>query len=145
MQVAEMAEVMGGSSILERPIRSLTELRAAIGAGFALPALERVASRVYEDPAHRRAFMHIVVPEGSLKRRQRTGHLSPVESERTARIAHIVALADHVWRDHDEARRFLTMPHPELGDVAPIEAAVEEFGARQVEEILQGIMHGLPA
>ena len=40
---------------------------------------------------------------------------------------------------------WLTTPHPELGDVSPIEAAVEEFGARQVEEILQGILHGLPA
>jgi putative toxin-antitoxin system antitoxin component (TIGR02293 family) len=145
MQVAEMAEVMGGSSILERPIRSLAELRAAIGAGLALPALERVASRIYDDPTERRALMRVVVPEGSLKRRQRTGHLSPAESERTARLAHIVALADYVWRDRDDARAFLTTPHPELGDAAPIEVAVEEFGARQVEEILQGILYGLPA
>ncbi len=145
MQVAEMAEVMGGSSVLARPIRSLAELRTAIGDGLALPALERVASRVYDDPAERRALMRVVVPEGSLKRRQRTGHLSAAESERTARLAHIVALADHVWRNRREARIFLTTPHPELGDAVPIEAAVEEFGARQVEEILQGILHGLPA
>jgi putative toxin-antitoxin system antitoxin component (TIGR02293 family) len=145
MQVAEMARVMGGAAVLERPIRSLAELRAAIGAGLSLPALERVAGHVYDDPAERRALMRAVVPEGSLKRRQRSGHLSPAESERTARLAHIVALADHVWRDRDDARAFLTTPHPELGDIAPIEAAVEEFGARQVEEILEGLLHGLPA
>jgi uncharacterized protein (DUF2384 family) len=43
------------------------------------------------------------------------------------------------------AREFLTTPHPELGDRPPIEVAVDEFGARHVEEILHGILHGLPA
>lgn len=145
MQVAAMAEVMGGSTVLERPIRSLADLRVAIGAGLALPALEHVAGEVYGDTAGRRALMRAVVPEGSLKRRQRSGQLSPAESERTARLAHIVALADYVWRDRDAARAFLTTPHPELAGKPPIEAAVEEFGARQVEEILEGILHGLPA
>jgi putative toxin-antitoxin system antitoxin component (TIGR02293 family) len=86
-----------------------------------------------------------VVPEGSLKRRAKVGRLSPSESERTARLAHIIAHAEHVWRDPTKARAFLTTPHPELGDRTPIEVSVDEFGARQVEAILDGILYGLPA
>jgi hypothetical protein len=40
------------------------------------------------------------------------------------------------------------VPHdraPGLGDRPPIEVAVDDFGARHVEEILHGILHGLPA
>jgi putative toxin-antitoxin system antitoxin component (TIGR02293 family) len=71
--------------------------------------------------------------------------LTPAESERTARVAHVVALTEYVWEDLEAARAFLTTPHPELGGRPPIEVAGDEFGARHVEEILHGILHGLPA
>ena len=115
------------------------------GGCLRLAALQKTAARVFADPAERRRFLYRIVPEGSYKRRLRSGELTPAESERTARIAHVVALAEYVWRDADDARAFLTTPHPELGDRAPIDVAVEEFGARHVEQILNGILHGLPA
>ncbi|WP_207462369.1 antitoxin Xre/MbcA/ParS toxin-binding domain-containing protein [Azospirillum sp. SYSU D00513] len=80
-----------------------------------------------------------------MKRRRREGRLSPTESERTARLANVIAQADFVWRDRDDARQWLTTPHPELGDRTPIDHAVEEFGARHVEAVLDAILHGLPA
>lgn len=145
MQVQEIARVLGGSSVLDRPMTAPIELREEIGRGLRVEALEQVAAAVYVDPMARRALIHRVVPEGSFKRRLRSGRLTAAESERTARLANLIALADHVWRDHEDARAFLTTPHPELGDRAPIEVAVEEFGARHVEAILEGILHGLPA
>jgi hypothetical protein len=60
-------------------------------------------------------------------------------------LANVIAQAEHVWRDHENAPRFLTTPHPELDDRPPIEVAVEDFGARQAEGILDGILHGMPA
>ena len=113
--------------------------------GLRLAALQRTAEHIFPDPAARRRFVYRIVPEGSYKRRVKTGRLTSVESERTARIANIVALANYVWDDPEAAREFLTTPHPELGDRPPIEVAVDEFGARHVEEILHGILHGLPA
>ena len=86
-----------------------------------------------------------MVPEGTYKRRLKTGRLTPEESERVARLANVIALAEAVWGDADDARAFLLTPHPELQDRLPLEVAVEEFGARHVEEILEGIRHGLPA
>jgi putative toxin-antitoxin system antitoxin component (TIGR02293 family) len=145
MQAQAIANVMGGTSVLDAPVTSAAQLRQEIGRGLAVEALERVTDRIYPEAQARRALMHRVVPEGSLKRRLRDGRLSPAESERTARLANVIAHAEYVWRDREDARQFLTTPHPELDDRPPIEVAVDEFGARHVEEILDGILHGLSA
>ena len=145
MQPQAVVEVMGGSAAVHAPVRGLTDLRNEINKGLRLAALHKTIEHVFRDPAERRRFLYRVVPEGSYKRRARTGQLTPAESERTARLAHVVALAEYVWQDAEAAREFLTTPHPELGDRPPIEVAVDDFGARHVEEILYGILHGLPA
>ena len=145
MEPRAVVEVMGGSAAVHAPVRGIADLRAEIARGLRLAALHKTAEHVFPDPAARKRFLHRIVPEGSYKRRAKTGQLTPAESERTARIAHIVALADYVWEDLEAAREFLTTPHPELGDRPPIEVAVDDFGARHVEEILHGIVHGLPA
>ena len=145
MQPRAVLEVMGGGAAVHAPVRGLADLRTEIRKGLRLQALQKMTERVFPDPAARRRFLHRIVPEGSYKRRLKTGELTPAESERTARVAHVVALAEYVWEDLEAAREFLTTPHPELGDQPPIEVAVDEFGARHVEEILHGILHGLPA
>jgi putative toxin-antitoxin system antitoxin component (TIGR02293 family) len=145
MQPQAVLEVMGGSAAVHAPVRGLTDLRTEINKGLRLEALHKTVEHVFRDLAERRRFLYRVVPEGSYKRRVKTGQLTPAESERTARLAHVVALAEYVWQDTEAAREFLTTPHPELGDRPPIEVAVDDFGARHVEEILHGILHGLPA
>jgi putative toxin-antitoxin system antitoxin component (TIGR02293 family) len=144
VEVQEIARVLGGGAVLGHPPGSLADLRHDIEAGLPVQALEEVAAHVHDRPADRRSLMLRVVPEGSLKRRAKLGRLSPSESERTARLAHIIAHAEYVWRDSTKAREFLTTSHPELGDRTPIEVSVDEFGARQVEAILDGILYGLP-
>ena len=145
MEPRAVVEIMGGSAALHASVQGLADLRAEIARGLRLAALQKTAEHVFPDPAARKRFLHRIVPEGSYKRRAKTGQLTPAESERTARIAHVVALAEYVWEDPEAAREFLTTPHPELGDRPPIEVAVDDFGARHVEEILHGILHGLPA
>ncbi|MGH6897074.1 MAG: antitoxin Xre/MbcA/ParS toxin-binding domain-containing protein [Geminicoccaceae bacterium] len=145
MQPQAVVEVMGGSAAVHAPVRGLTDLRAEIKNGLRLEALHNTVARVFRDPAERRRFLYRVVPEGTYKRRAKAGQLTPAESERVARLASVIALTEDVWGDPDDARQFLLTPHPELEDRPPLEVAVEEFGARHVEEILEGIRHGLPA
>jgi len=71
--------------------------------------------------------------------------LSPSESKRKKRIARVMAGAEFVWSDRSDARRFMTTPHPALQGRTPLDSALTELGARQVEEILDRIFHGLPA
>lgn len=101
-----------------------------------------VARQVFSKAAEQCAMMHRIVPEATFKRKW---SLSPAESEHTERLARVVAMAEDVWRDRDQARQFLTTPHPEIGGKTPLDAALTELGARQAEEVMARIVYGLPA
>jgi uncharacterized protein (DUF2384 family) len=54
-------------------------------------------------------------------------------------------MAEGVWENREQARRFLTSPHAEIGGKTPVDAALTESGARQAEELMARILYGLPA
>ena len=145
MHVQDIVAVMGGRAAFTGPVSTPMDLMRGLGKGIRVEALDHVARHVYPEPGARRTLMARVVPEGTLKRRLREGRLTPAESERTARLANIIAQAEYVWRDAGDARMWLITPHPALDDHPPIEVAVDEFGARHVEYLLEAILHGLPA
>ena len=66
-------------------------------------------------------------------------------NERIERLGRVIATAEYVWDGRDEAKRFLTTPHPAFAGARPIDATRSELGARQVEELLWQIYHGLAA
>lgn len=144
MQVQEIVAMMGGRAVFGRPVTTPLDLLNGLGEGINVNALDHVAGHVYPEPIARRALMTRVVPEGTLKRRLREGRLNPGESERTARLANVIAHAEYVWRNVADARTWLTTPHPALDGRPPVEVAVDEFGARHVEDLLDSILYGLP-
>jgi putative toxin-antitoxin system antitoxin component (TIGR02293 family) len=141
--VSRIADVLGGQPILRRRLVSLAALNDAVAEGLPKAALRQTASRIFAGRIEQKHFMNRIVPEATFKRRR--DRLSAAESERTERMARVVANAEYVWGDLDDARRFLTTPHPALRHSTPIDAALTELGARQVEELLGKIFHGLPA
>ena len=54
-------------------------------------------------------------------------------------------MAEHVWQDREQVRRFLTARHAEIRGKTPLDVAWTELGARQVEEIMTRMVYGLPA
>ena len=85
-----------------------------------------------------------IVPDSTWKRRKGKS-LSPVESDQTARLARITALALDTWHGNLAAvRDFFAAPHPELDGERPVDAMRTDSGARLVEEILNALRHGLP-
>ena len=60
-------------------------------------------------------------------------------------MARLYAMALSVFDDAEAAAHFMANPHPELGDRAPFEAALTEIGGREVEEVIERGLHGLPA
>lgn len=143
LEPRHIGEVLGGLRVLGRPMTSILELSHAVERGLPKATLRHVARRVFSDAGEQRAMMHRIVPEATYKRRR--DRLSPAESERTERLARVVAMAEEVWEDREQARRFLTSPHPEIGGKTPLEAALTELGARQAEEVMARILYGLPA
>ena len=143
METVQIGKILGGPRVLGGPMGSLTELINAVERGLPKETLRNVARHVFNDVNDQRALMHRIVPEATWKRRRE--RLSHSESERTERMARIVAMAEDLWLDRDESRRFLTTPHPEIGGKSPLDAALTELGARQTEEVIARIVYGLPA
>lgn len=135
---ASIAEILGlGSSI-----RTLGELESAVSAGLPKRALERLSARIYRDPRTANAHKYNVVPQATWKRRSK--RLSVQESQKTERLARVLATAEYVWDDRERAREWISTPHLELDGKTPLQTAQTELGARRVEDLLNKLFFGLP-
>ena len=76
------------------------------------------------------------VSRATLHRRRLQGRLDKAESERVVRYELLLKKAADVFDNKDDARRWLTYPQPGLGNIAPLEFAKTELGAREVENLL---------
>jgi putative toxin-antitoxin system antitoxin component (TIGR02293 family) len=133
-----IAEILG----LGTSIRTVRELESAVSAGLPKRSLERLSARLYEDHRVASAYKFKIVPQATWKRRSK--RLSVDESERTERLARVLAAAEHVWDDREQAREWMSKPHRELNGQSPLEAARTELGARRVENLLDKLYFGLP-
>jgi putative toxin-antitoxin system antitoxin component (TIGR02293 family) len=136
-----VAEMLGGRAVLRSTVRTWVDLERLVRAGLPKRSLQLVARRAVEAGEPASEIVYQVVPAATFKRRTR---LSTTESERTERLARVVALAESVWDDETEARAFLNRPHPLLDNETPLRVARSELGARRVERLLYDVEHGLP-
>jgi putative toxin-antitoxin system antitoxin component (TIGR02293 family) len=88
---------------------------------------------------------HIIrIPQRTLNRRKAEGKLAPDESERLLRLStlfdHAVALFEG---DVAAARHWLTTPKKALAGQTPLDFADTEIGARQVEDLIGRLEHGV--
>jgi putative toxin-antitoxin system antitoxin component (TIGR02293 family) len=142
VEATRIAEILGGVAILGRRVRSNDDLEALVVAGIPKAALRCALQRVFAVASERNRILYLVVPQATFKRR--VSRLRLAESERTERLARVIAAAETVWDDQGDAREWLTQPHPELSGRTPIESALTELGARRVEEVLDRLEYGLP-
>jgi putative toxin-antitoxin system antitoxin component (TIGR02293 family) len=140
--VLKVAQALGGPKILRKKVFTVADLERAVGNGLPFAALKYVVRHFPERQKNR--VQQIVVPRSTLQRREEEGKLRPAESERLERIARLATLAEQVWESPDEAQRFLTTPHPLLGNEAPIDLAASDLGTRRVETLLWKLEHSLP-
>jgi len=136
----DIVRLLGGKKAVGRAVRTHADLDEAIQAGLPRAALEHLMSAVAPE-SERAKLRNRVVPRASY---QRSKVLSAAHSATTERLARITALAQSVWEDDAKAQRFLWSEHPELRHRKPIEVALTELGAREVEEVIQRGLHGLP-
>jgi putative toxin-antitoxin system antitoxin component (TIGR02293 family) len=142
VEANRIAQILGGEAILGRRIRTNHDLEALVTAGMPKAALRHALLRIFAQASERNRILYLVVPQATFKRR--VSRLRLAESERTERLARIIAAAETVWEDQEDARQWLTQPHPELSGRTPIESALTELGARRVEQVLNRLEFGLP-
>jgi putative toxin-antitoxin system antitoxin component (TIGR02293 family) len=111
--------------------------------GFSFEALERLR-RALDLPLSRFASL-IRIPPRTLARRKEARRLQPEESDRLLRLARVAGLAIRLFEGGlAEARTWLLSPHPALGNERPLEFATSEVGAREVENLIGRLEHGIP-
>jgi len=141
----QIADVLGGRRTLGRRVRTMRDLEDLVRNGIPRDALDAFIARVAGTQPAVDATAQLrnkIVPRATY---QRVEHLNLQVSETTERLARLYAMALAVFADQDAAVRFLMTPHPELDRRTPFDVALTEVGGRQVEEVIERGLHGLPA
>ncbi len=83
------------------------------------------------------------IPVRTLSRRRQSKRLQTDESERLLRIERLLALATEMLRDEVSARYWMKSSKKALAGKTPLEYAETEIGAREVEDLIGRIRHGV--
>ncbi len=83
------------------------------------------------------------IPERTLTRRKQEGRLQTGESERLLRIGTLFDLAVFTFGNREHARQWFKTPKKAFGENSPLDYADTEPGAREVEDLLGRLAHGV--
>lgn len=131
-----------GTKLLGISVRGQGELVEKVKAGFRFEHLLQLEKQ--SGLTRERISQFAAIPPRTLARRQRKGQLSPEESDRLLRSARIFEMAADLFEgDADAARRWLLAPSAALGGASPLEFTSTEVGAREVENLIGRLEHGV--
>jgi putative toxin-antitoxin system antitoxin component (TIGR02293 family) len=83
------------------------------------------------------------ISKATLHRRKIAGRLEPDESDRVVRYARLMGRAIEVLDGQEPARKWLSSPQHGLGGETPLNYAMTELGAREVENLLGRIEYSV--
>ena len=137
MEWQETINALGGRDVLGKKVIS--------GAAF----VERVEQGLPRSAVTElKRFSHLsdsdlaaVIPRRTLTSIRRARRLTTEQSDRIARTAGIVALAQRVFGDVEAAREWLLLPNPALDRQIPLRLLRTGSGAHLVESVLLRIEH----
>jgi putative toxin-antitoxin system antitoxin component (TIGR02293 family) len=135
-------EVLGGPKVFKgRALPSAAELRDRVRIGLPYQSLESVRERLNISLPEAAVVLH--VPLRTLARRKQERRLDADESDRLYRLVRIAAQAVSVLGTEEKAAAWLRRPNRALNGEVPIGFLDTDIGARQVEDILGRIEHGI--
>ena len=83
------------------------------------------------------------IPPTTLGRRKRGGNLAPDEGEHVLRLAALLERAVQVFEEESDAADWLRTPNLALDGITPLALADTELGAREVDDLLGRLEHGV--
>ena len=141
MTALDVSRWLGVGDALRRPVRTTLDLVRAVEDGFPTGLADAVVERGALDAAE---LYRLVVPRRTLShRRSRGGTLSRDESDKLARVARVLALAEETLGDVAAAREWVRRENGGLGGARPVDLLATEQGARAVEAVLERLAWGV--
>ena len=124
------------------PYHDNLKVASIIEEGVAVSALDELAAALRLSLHELGAALRI--PRRTMDRRVGSaGVLSFDETERAVRLGRVIAKANDVFEDADEASSWLTEPLASCGGRTPLALCATDAGAREVEQTLGRIEHGV--
>lgn len=142
MTVAAIAAVLGGKRTLKRRVESDSELRAMTREGMPVGTLPVLAEEL---SIERKTLARVVgISDRTLSRRiASASRLSAEESDRTVRLARVIALAKETLGSSRKASLWLQTPNRALEEQQPLDLLDTDAGVRSVETVLGRIAYGI--
>jgi putative toxin-antitoxin system antitoxin component (TIGR02293 family) len=135
-------DVLGGPKVFKgRTLPNATELRDRVRTGLPYQSLESVRERLNLSLPEAAIVLH--VPLRTLARRRHARRLDADESDRLYRLARIAAQAVAVLGTEEKAATWLRRPNRALNGEVPLGLLDTDLGARQIEDVLGRIEHGV--
>jgi putative toxin-antitoxin system antitoxin component (TIGR02293 family) len=144
MSEKHVAALLGGEAVLGKKIGSRLSMADAIVKGLPEKSLDRIKDALGLTDGEMSATLGMS-PKTIGRMRLERSPLSTVTSDRLYRLARIYALAQDVLEDGNAAREWLRRPQIGLGNRVPLDLLATEAGAREVEDLLGRIEHGVLA
>jgi putative toxin-antitoxin system antitoxin component (TIGR02293 family) len=128
---------------LKKEPASALEMALAIQKGLPAFTLTRVCQQLAMEERQMAAILGI--PVATVRRLRAAPHrrLSPAISDRVYRVADLFLLAAGVLEDEGAARHWLLSPQPGLDNRVPCDLMGNEASAREVEDLLLRVEHGV--
>ena len=142
MTVAAITAVLGGRKILKRKVDSDSDLTLITREGLPVDTLTLLA---HELSVERKTVARVVgISDRTLSRRlANKERLSAEESDRTVRLARVIAMASDTLGDSHKASSWLQTPNRALDGQCPLDLLDTDTGTRSVETVLMRIEYGI--
>lgn len=122
--------------------RDVRDLMGRVRAGFRFSELadfQKESALPWESVAR-----VVQIPERTLARRRGEGRLLPEESDRVLRLFRLFEMATELFEgDKEAARKWMGSAQPALSGETPWDYASTEVGAREVENVIVRLEHGV--
>jgi putative toxin-antitoxin system antitoxin component (TIGR02293 family) len=138
----DVLELLGGEKVLKRQVSGVEDLREVLREGLPFRALEALAKAMEVQTAALTKIIR-VAPRTLARRKGSESSFSSIESDRIYRVARIMSLSIEVLGSKEKAKEWLSRPSRALGGESPLSLLDTDVGAKQVEEVLGRITHGV--
>ncbi len=128
-------------TLLQEQQLTIPEVIATIENGMPIAVFNTIKDQL--ELSDKELSQIIRIPKSTLATRKKRGKFSYEESERLYRLQRLIEKAVVVLGSFEAARAWMKNNAYGLGDIPPLEFARTEIGAREVENLLGRIEHGV--